>query len=151
MPTTILSCSHAHWPNNALQRTEAGGGVFPVLHALLRQPPSLSLDSLGPLVHFMFGSRSELKIPPAAKADPASSEILRVWLAGGSQHISLKADAWDDPAAWGLLLADLAHHVANAYVAAGQHTQQQAYQRVLAGLSAELQSPTDTPTGGLSA
>ena len=34
-------------PNNALQRTEAGGGVCLELHVLLRQPLSLSLDSLG--------------------------------------------------------------------------------------------------------
>ena len=34
-------------PNHALQRTEAGEGAFPVFRALLRQPLSLSLDSLG--------------------------------------------------------------------------------------------------------
>ena len=36
-------------PNNALQRTEAGGGVFSVFHVLRRQPPSLSLSPLGPV------------------------------------------------------------------------------------------------------
>ena len=35
-------------PNNALQRTEAGGGVFSAIHVLRRQPPSLSLSPLGP-------------------------------------------------------------------------------------------------------
>ena len=38
-----------HRPNKALQRTEAGGRVFFAIHVLLRQPPSLSLDSLGAL------------------------------------------------------------------------------------------------------
>jgi hypothetical protein len=33
--------------NHALQRTDAGGGVFSAYHVLLRQPLSLSLDSLG--------------------------------------------------------------------------------------------------------
>ena len=35
-------------PNHALQRTEAGGRVFSAIHVLHRQPPSLSLSSLGP-------------------------------------------------------------------------------------------------------
>ena len=35
-------------PNNALQRTEAGGRLFSELHVLRRQPPSLSLEALGP-------------------------------------------------------------------------------------------------------
>lgn len=34
-------------PNNALQRTESGGRLFCVFHALRRQPPSLSLGPLG--------------------------------------------------------------------------------------------------------
>ena len=34
-------------PNNALQRTEAGGRLFSVYHASSRQPPSLSLGPLG--------------------------------------------------------------------------------------------------------
>ena len=34
-------------PNNALQRTEAGGRVFSVFRACFRQPPSLSLSSSG--------------------------------------------------------------------------------------------------------
>ena len=36
-------------PNNALQRTEAGGGVCSEIHVLRRQPPSLSLGPLGVL------------------------------------------------------------------------------------------------------
>ena len=37
----------SHAPNNALQRTEAGGGAFSAIHVLRRQPPSLSLEALG--------------------------------------------------------------------------------------------------------
>ena len=37
----------SHAPNNALQRTEAGGRLFLAFHVLRRQPPSLSLSSLG--------------------------------------------------------------------------------------------------------
>ena len=34
-------------PNNALQRTEAGGRLFSPIYVLRRQPPSLSLGPLG--------------------------------------------------------------------------------------------------------
>ena len=42
-----LSSIARPWPNNALQRTEAGGGAFCVFSVLRRQPPPLSLSSLG--------------------------------------------------------------------------------------------------------
>ncbi len=43
----IISPLERHRPNHALQRTEAGGGLFSVLHVLPRQPLSLSLSPLG--------------------------------------------------------------------------------------------------------
>ena len=54
----------------------------------------------------------QLLIPDAAKKDPKSFELLRVWVANKGQHVSLRAGVWKDPAAWGLMLADLARHVA---------------------------------------
>jgi hypothetical protein len=96
----------------------------------------------------MFGKRSELQVPDAAKKDSDAVEILRIWIAGGSQHVSLKSGVWEDPAAWGLMLADLAKHVANAYAADGMD-KGKALRRVYQGLQAEMQSATDEPTGGL--
>jgi len=97
----------------------------------------------------MFGKRSELQIPDAAKQDSAALEILRIWIAGGSQHVSLKPGVWEDPAAWGLMLADLAKHVANAYAANGMD-RAEALRRVYQGLLVEVEFPTDEPTGGIS-
>jgi hypothetical protein len=96
----------------------------------------------------MFGKRSELQIPDAAKKDSDAVEILRIWIAGGSQHVSLKTGVWEDPAAWGLMLADLAKHVANAYAAGGMD-RAEALRRVYQGLQVEMESPTDEPTGGI--
>ena len=96
----------------------------------------------------MFGKRSELHIPEAAKKDPDAVEILRIWIAGDSQHVSLKTGVWVDPAAWGLMLADLARHVANAYAADGMD-RAEALRRVYQGLQVEMESPTDEPTGGI--
>lgn len=96
----------------------------------------------------MFGKRSELQIPEAAKKDSEAVEILRIWIAGGSQHVSLKRGVWEDPAAWGLILADLGKHVANAYAADGMD-RAEALRRVYQGLQAEMESPTDDPPGGI--
>jgi len=36
-------------------------------------------------------------------------------MAKGRQHISLATAVWDDPASWGIMLVDLAKHIAIAY------------------------------------
>lgn len=60
-------------------------------------------------------NENELLIPPAAEEDPKAIEVIRVWVAKGGQHVSLNPLAWKDPQVWGIVLADLAGHVANAY------------------------------------
>ncbi|HTW94650.1 MAG TPA: DUF5076 domain-containing protein [Tepidisphaeraceae bacterium] len=89
----------------------------------------------------------QLLIPNAAKTDPKSFEVLRVWVANKGQHVSLRAGVWKDPASWGLMLADLARHVANYYQQAEGLDRARTLQRIKAGLDAELGSPTDEPTG----
>jgi hypothetical protein len=56
-----------------------------------------------------------LLIPPGAQEDPKAMEVIRIWVAKGGQHVSLNPLVWKDPQAWGIVLADLAGHVANAY------------------------------------
>ena len=73
-------------------------------------------------------------------------ELVRVWIAGGNQHVSLSGNLWPDPAAWGLLLVDLAKHVASAYKDQGRDYEE-ALRRVRAGMDAEWSHPTDEPTG----
>ncbi|HET7458922.1 MAG TPA: DUF5076 domain-containing protein [Gemmatimonadaceae bacterium] len=89
----------------------------------------------------------QLGIPPIPSADPSSFEVARIWMSGGNQHVALAVNEADDPAAWGIMLADLARHVANAYSQFGTHSKEDAMHRVLALFAAELQRPTDRPTG----
>jgi hypothetical protein len=89
----------------------------------------------------------QLLVPDAAKTDPNSFELLRVWVANKGQHVSLRSGVWKDPAAWGIMLADLARHVANSYEQDAGLDQLKALQRIKAGLDAELGSPTDQPSG----
>jgi hypothetical protein len=91
--------------------------------------------------------KDQLDIPEPAKADPNSLELLRVWAANKQQYVSIRIGAWKDPAAWGLMLADLARHIVNAYEQDRGLDAGETLQRIKAGLDMELSSPTDKPTG----
>lgn len=89
----------------------------------------------------------QLLIPAAAKSDPGSFELLRVWVANNDQHVSLRVGVWADPAAWGIMLADLVKHVVNSYEQDSALDRAATLQRIKAALEAELASATDNPTG----
>ncbi len=85
----------------------------------------------------------ELPIPAAALREGDALEVVRVWLAGGRQHIAVRT-VWSDPAAWGLLLVDLAKNVAGAYESGGHLAAEEALKRIFAGFDAERAGATDT-------
>lgn len=93
----------------------------------------------------MFGrAKNELEKPPVSR-ESGAIEILRVW--GGPnlpQQYSLQT-VWDDPGAWGLMLADIARHAAKAYGAGGRTAEADALVRIKEILDAEWNSPTDEP------
>lgn len=92
-------------------------------------------------------AKNQLAIPPAAVEDPESFEILRVWIANKNQHCTLMADLWPDPAAWGIMLADLAGHVVNSYGDNSTEERARILRRIVEGFSAEVNSPSDRPKG----
>jgi hypothetical protein len=89
----------------------------------------------------------ELIIPPAALDDPAATEVARAWVAKGALHCTLDIGVWKDPAAWGLVLADLARHVANAHLEQDGVGAEECVARIRAGFDAEMDAPTDSPSG----
>lgn len=89
----------------------------------------------------------QLDIPDPAKRDQKSFELLRIWVANKGQHVSLRTGVWKDPAAWGIMLSDLMHHIADAYCQEEGFDPMETLQRIKAGLDAELSSPTDRPSG----
>lgn len=95
----------------------------------------------------MFGRRestNELDTPPIATADKCAVEVLRVWASPGKpQQLTLRT-TWKEPAAWGLLLADVARHAANAYAAEG-HDRNEVLARITTMFQAEWTHPTDVP------
>jgi hypothetical protein len=95
----------------------------------------------------MSADAKHLPIPEAAINDPRAIEMLRVWAAGGKQHVSLATGLWDDPANWGIMLVDLANHIANAYERSRGLNRAEVLRRLREGFDAEWSSPTDSPSG----
>ena len=95
----------------------------------------------------MFGKRqnnNSLETPPIANADSNAVEVLRVWAAPGQpQQLTLRT-TWKDAGAWGLLLADVARHAANAYGNEGSDPNV-VLARIRELFDAEMVAPTDTP------
>jgi hypothetical protein len=95
----------------------------------------------------MFGKRQNsnaLETPPIADSDSNAVEVLRVWAAPGHpQQLTLRT-TWKDAGAWGLLLADVAQHAANAYGNEGADPNV-VLARIRELFDAEMSSPTDTP------
>ena len=94
------------------------------------------------------GVEKILSIPPVAQRDKASFEVLRVWIAEQGQHVSIRSGAWEDPFAWGIVLADLARHIAHAHQMQSPKVDPEAFlARLLEGFQAEIEDPTDEPEG----
>jgi hypothetical protein len=94
------------------------------------------------------GAEKTLTIPPAAQRDKASFEVLRVWIAEQGQHVSIQSGAWEDPFAWGIVLADLARHIALAHQLQNEGADLDGFMvRLLEGFQAEIENPTDEPEG----
>src|ERR1700743_40853 len=95
-------------------------------------------------------SNKYLDPPPAAAKDKAAFELLRVWIAEQGQYVSLRSGVWEDPFAWGIVLADLARHIVHAESLSRKNLDQDAFlKRMLEGFEAEIESPTDDPEGQL--
>ena len=90
----------------------------------------------------------ELCIPQPAIDDPKSGEVLRAWIADGGLHCSLRPNNWSDPGNWGIVLADVARHVANARQEIDGSDREETLSRILTLFNAEFENPTDEPTGG---
>ena len=97
----------------------------------------------------MFEHSGQLDIPPHAKAHEDAVEIARIWAAAGKQDVVLRTGIWKDPAAWGLMLVDLAKHIANGYAQAEGRDRAEVLERIKAGLDAEWSAATDKPTGSV--
>ena len=85
-----------------------------------------------------------LHIPPTA-LDQGGVEVLRAAIVEGGLHVSLRR-AFDDPEAWGMLLADVTRHIARIYAGEGKFREEETIERIRALYDAEMDAPTDPGT-----
>ena len=71
-------------------------------------------------------------------------EVARIWIVDHGQHVSISSNLFKEPAAWGLMLVDLAKHVANAYAQQGWD-RTEVLKSILHGFEIERDFPTDEP------
>ena len=92
---------------------------------------------------------TELQPPPAVSSDPRSCELVRGWAAHGGLQCSLNVDAWEEDAdiRWGVLLSDIARHVADALYRRKHLGRDQTLAKIRAVFNSELNNPTAETQG----
>jgi hypothetical protein len=95
------------------------------------------------------GMEKQLEVPAAAQKDAASFELIRVWVAQQSQQITLRAGVWQEPAAWGVMLADLARNIVQVHVEHDAELDGDAFlAALLEGFDTEIETVLDEFGGG---
>ncbi len=95
-----------------------------------------------------------LPIPAPAKRDPRAVEMVRAWIAEGYLHIALNVGFWEQPErgiderdAWGILMADIARHIANAHEAEYGRDPRETLIAIREAFEREVEKPTSAATG----
>ncbi len=89
----------------------------------------------------------QLRVPEPARTDARSFELLRVWIAHEDQHVSLRVGVWKEPEAWGMMLSDLARHIAAAFEQSEKRDPVETLARIKAAFDTETDNPTDDVRG----
>ena len=92
----------------------------------------------------------ELAVPQTVAADQNASELIRAWASGGGLVCSLNPTAWPKdqaPIAWGILLSDVARHVADALEQSYHLDKGALLARLRDVFEAELDGPTSETKG----
>jgi hypothetical protein len=85
-------------------------------------------------------SEFQLTVPDSVASDPDSVEMLRFWWSRGEPVMAIKP-AFEDPQAYGSILAVAARNIAHVYHAAKGLNEDETYRQVLAGLETALGGP----------
>ena len=83
-----------------------------------------------------------LHVPPEA-FDKGGVEVLRAVIVDGALHVSLRR-AFDDPEAFGMMIADITRHVGRIY--SDKFPEDETVERIRAIYEAEMDAPTDPGT-----
>ncbi len=89
----------------------------------------------------------EFSVPVECQRDPEAFELLSVWISNNQPTIQFRGNVWEDPAVWGIMLADILRMVARQYCQSYGQIPDAVVSRMLAGLRAEIQSWTKEKNG----
>jgi hypothetical protein len=93
-----------------------------------------------------FHHPNELSPPPNADGDPNAGEVVRAWSIKGGLEVSLNPLAFQNMGIWGLLLVDVARHVARACEQEGKGSFDENFELIRQTIEAEFDMPTDLGT-----
>jgi uncharacterized protein (DUF2267 family) len=93
-----------------------------------------------------------LPIPAPAIRDSHSIEMIRVWIAEKGLHAAVNIGIWEaqdlnEPDAWGIMLADVVRHIANAHEEEYGRDPREVITAVRQALERELAKPTTQAEG----
>jgi len=93
-----------------------------------------------------------LVIPSAAQRDEDSVQMLSAWVAEKGLHCTMNVGMWNEagrnePAAWGILLADVVRHLANAIESDQGVDAAETAAEIVEAILNELDAPTSEATG----
>ena len=96
-----------------------------------------------------------LLIPVAAQRDDGAVQMVSAWIAENDLHCSLKVGMWqelghNEPRAWGVLLADIVRHAANALQEEHGDPAVETSDLIVQALLREFDEPTSTAHGSFS-
>ncbi len=91
----------------------------------------------------------ELVVPPSAQQDANAQEMIRAWIANEGLHCSLNVGVWSENEAigWGILLSDVARHVADALEKSTGKNKAEFLREVKRVFDDELDSPSAETKG----
>jgi len=92
-------------------------------------------------------AKGELSVPGQVAGARTAAEVFRGWVIDQRLVCSLLPTAFEDPSGWGILLADAAHHIANALAESHGADRGEVLGRIHAAFNAEMARPTDTHSG----
>ncbi len=94
-----------------------------------------------------------LTIPAAAVRDENAVEMMRAWIAEQGLHCSLNIGLYGDKGpgfetrAWGIMLADVAQHVADALAASGAGDRDTLLDQIIDSFTDEIGDPSSRRKG----
>lgn len=95
-----------------------------------------------------------LPIPDPATHDPRAIEMIRVWIAENKLHTALNIAHWEDPKRgiderpyWGILLADMIRHIANAHETEYGRDPRETIIMIQEAFQSEIAKPTSSHKG----